>query len=217
MTGGDYKYLISLIESGYICGPALELGAGLEGSNAKPILQKFNIQYFGTDVLPGSAVNFVLDFESPAEIIADTLSGIGLFGSILIFNVLEHVFNPLVVLDNAIAMLRPGGTCAILTPAVWPIHAFPIDCWRLLPGFYIEYARRRKLTLIVETFVYIHNGAVHQLQLSLEDLQFPRPVVSNYQYWKGRIIHRLFDTFGRGMSAPANLAVGVVLKKDSAS
>ena len=52
-------------------------------------------------------VDYPADFEKPEDM--GVFRPIGLLGSVLILNVLEHTFDPIRVLDNAATLLRPGG------------------------------------------------------------------------------------------------------------
>jgi SAM-dependent methyltransferase len=215
MTGDDLRYLQSLLARGYIQSPCLELGVGLEGTGNKELLERQGIQYYGTDITPGPMVDFLIDFEASPESIRDKISCPGEIGTILVFNVLEHVFDPIKVLDNVFSVLRPTGTCAVITPAVWPLHSFPIDCWRILPDFYVEYARRRNLTLLQDTFRYVQCGPIANYRAPVGTRVFPNPAKSSLYFWYSKGIHKLFNTFGREMSAPANLGIGVVIKNAS--
>lgn len=217
MTGEDYRYLKNLVGDGYVQSPCLEMGAGLVDANVGDLLRRNSIQYYGADRVSGPAVDFVFDLDEPMESIRSALSSVGEFGSVLLANVLEHTFDPIRVLDKACGILRPGGTCIIVTPAVWPLHDFPVDCWRLMPSFYTEYATRRNLTLLRDTFQYIGYGQVHSFVDSEGALVFPRPGKSSVHSWYSRSLHKLFNTYGRGMFFPAHVAVGVVLEKPMAA
>lgn len=213
MTDKDVIYLAGLIAEGYIQSPTLELGVGLEGANNKELLCKHGIDYYGTDIVPARAVDFVIKFEGSLESVRKELSSVGNLGSILAFNVLEHVFNPIKVLDNIFGVLRPAGTCAIIVPAIWPMHNFPVDCWRILPDFYVEYAKRRNFFLLQDTFQYIGYGPIDSYRVVDDRLEFPLPGKSSVHYWYSKFIHKLFNTFGRAMGFPAHVAVGVVIQK----
>jgi 2-polyprenyl-3-methyl-5-hydroxy-6-metoxy-1,4-benzoquinol methylase len=67
----------------------------------------------------------VADFEDPAQM--SMFKSVAPFGTILILNVLEHTFEPVRILDNALSLLGPHGALAVLTPAIWPLHDLPMD------------------------------------------------------------------------------------------
>ena len=217
MTGDDYRYLQDLVDAGHVHSPCLEMGAGLAGVNFRDLLRLNGIQYYGADKVSGPAVDFVFNLDEAEESIVSTLSSVGKFGSVILANVLEHTFDPIRALDTACGILRPGGTCIIITPAVWPLHDFPIDCWRPMPSFYTEYATRRNLDILLDTFRYVGYGQVSGSVDRGGEWVFPRPGKSAVHYWYSRILHRLFNTHGRGMRFPAHLAVGVVLEKPMAA
>ena len=53
--------------------------------------------------------------------------------SILMTEVLEHIFNPDRVLSEFHRILRPGGTVLLTCPFVWPLHEEPFDYARYTP------------------------------------------------------------------------------------
>jgi SAM-dependent methyltransferase len=55
------------------------------------------------------------------------------FDIILAEQVLEHLPNPRAALQNAHAMLHPGGLLVVTTPFLIRIHEYPIDCSRWTP------------------------------------------------------------------------------------
>ena len=121
-------------------GPVLELGTGYGGRTAKSVIVADGMQHFGTDLEAGNGVDVVANFEKGEDMKA--FDGLAPFGTILILNVLEHTFEPIKVLDNAVTLLKLGGNCVVLTPSIWPLHNYPMDTWRILPNLYEEYARR---------------------------------------------------------------------------
>jgi SAM-dependent methyltransferase len=52
------------------------------------------------------------------------------FDVILCMNVLEHVYEVRLAVDNLRKALRPGGKVLIATPFLYPYHDEPIDFWR---------------------------------------------------------------------------------------
>ena len=173
------------------------------------------IDYYGTDIVSGPEVDFVIDFEEPLTSVRAKVDSVGPFSSILVFNVLEHTFDPVRILDNVFGILRPGGICTIVAPAIWPLHDYPIDSFRILPDFYCEYAKRRHLELIEEAFQYLDRGPVDKYIGPNGKRVYPRPTKSSVNYWYSKIIHRVFHTFGAGTTSPSYLAIGAVIRNGS--
>jgi 2-polyprenyl-3-methyl-5-hydroxy-6-metoxy-1,4-benzoquinol methylase len=55
------------------------------------------------------------------------------FDIVIAEQVLEHVPNPRAALENARAMLEPGGVFVLTTPFLIRVHEYPIDCSRWTP------------------------------------------------------------------------------------
>ena len=146
MTSNDMEYLKLLLDKNIIQEPVLELGTGYGGVTCREMIQQAKLQYFGTDIEKNELVDFTADFEQVEDL--KVFAGVGKFGSVLVFNVLEHSFNPIAILDNCLKILCDEGVLVVITPSIWPLHSFPFDTWRINPNFYEEYARRRNLNLI---------------------------------------------------------------------
>ena len=212
MTHDDVVYVEKVLSEGLIKSPCLELGVGYEeGYIMKDVLVKAGVAYIGTDMIAGPAVDYVVDFEADFDVVQQKLPNSGEFGTVLVLNVLEHTFEPVRILDNVFKVLRPGGYCVSITPAVWPLHSYPYDCCRLLPNFYEEYCKRRSLELIEPYFEYVGKGSVRDG--SAEGYNFPKPGNNDAQLLKSRIIHKVFNTTGRGMFFPSHIAIGCVMRK----
>jgi SAM-dependent methyltransferase len=208
MIDQDRHYLEALLKRGVLKGPLLELGAGLPEHSARGIVERAGLAYVGTD-LEGD-VEVRVDFsDGPA--VRSAFTGRARFESAIVFNVLEHTFDPIRVLDHVFELLAPGGICVALTPTVWPIHSFPIDCWRVLPDFYTEYARRNGHELIRDTFEYVGFGPVQTPPGGSAVL--PNPGRSPGHHLYSRVVHKLFNTAGRSMFMPSHVATAVALRK----
>ena len=146
MVGADQDWVAGLLKANVFAGPVLELGTGYGGATCRAVVEAAGLEYVGTDVEPGPGVDIPANFERAGDMAA--LAATGPFGAVLILNVLEHTFEPIRVLDNARTLLKAGGALVVLTPAVWPLHSYPIDTWRILPDFYQEYARRKGMRLL---------------------------------------------------------------------
>lgn len=186
-----------------------QLGTGYGGATCRAVVEASGLKYVGTDVEQGPGVDIAANFECAGDMAA--LAAAGPFGAVLILNVLEHTFEPIRVLDNARTLLRPGGALVVLTPAVWPLHSYPIDTWRILPDFYQEYATRKGMRLLRERFDFVGFGPVEVFRDSGGAPSFPPPASVSWKMLLGRVVHRAFNTFGRGMFQPSHVAVGAVL------
>ena len=209
MVEGDAVYIKKCIAAGLVHSPCLELGAGYDGPNNRSVVRSSGIEYFGTDINPGPDVDFVADFEDDPDSIKRKFGTE--FGTVLVLNVLEHTFDPIRVLDNVINILRSQGTCIIITPTVWPLHDFPRDCWRINPNFYEEYCKRRSLTLQRDYFEYLGYYKVGERRGSSGEYVLPSAARGSFKRLKSKVIHRLFNTCGRGMFFPSHVATGAVI------
>lgn len=216
MVGEDREYVIGLIKAGKIQSPCLELGTGYGGATNREFILDAGIEYIATDLEPSPSVDIPCDFEDSQENIQQQFKEVAPFGSILVLNVLEHTFDPIRVLDNLFSLLKPGGNCIIITPTVWPLHDFPYDCWRINPNFYEQYAKRRGHELEPEYFRYVGNQRVDRLKQEGAYV-LPKPGNTGLKRFYSKTIHRLFNTYGRGMQFPTHVAVGAVLTKVSTS
>ena len=207
MVDEDLAYVQRLLAAGVVKGRVLELGTGYAGATCRRVVGAAGLEYLGTDLAAGPGVDVPADFESPADM--DRFTPHRPFGTVLILNVLEHTFDPIRVLDNARTLVQPGGHLVVLTPTVWPLHNYPMDAWRLMPNFYEEYSRRRGLHLADEHFEYVGRGPVRDHRNPDGTYRLPRPP---RWHWSGRAVHRLFNTFGRGMEAPTHVATAAALR-----
>jgi SAM-dependent methyltransferase len=209
MVGADQDWVAMLLKANVFAGPVLELGTGYGGATCRAVVEAAGLRYLGTDVMPGAGVDIAANFERADDMAA--LRSAGPFGAVLILNVLEHTFEPIRVLDNARTLLKPGGALVVLTPAVWPLHSYPIDTWRILPDFYQEYGKRKGMRLLRERFDFVGFGPVDAFRDAGAAPSFPPPANSPWKMLLGRSVHKAFNTFGRAMFQPSHVAVGAVL------
>jgi SAM-dependent methyltransferase len=209
MVGPDLEFVAQLLRLNVIGGPVLELGTGYGGATCRDLIKNAGLTYFGTDLEPGDGVDFAANFERREDMAV--FKAIMPFKTVLILNVLEHTFDPIQVLDNARSLLAPGGALVVLTPAVWPLHSYPFDVWRILPDFYREYAKRRGMRLDDQHFVFAGFGPVTAFTDTAGAPSFPPPTAGRWRLLFGRAVHKCFNTFGRSMFQPSHAAVGAVL------
>jgi len=209
MTPPDRDYLRKLIKAGHITSPCLELGAQYADLTMRSDIVASGIAYVGTDMVEGANVDVIADFNGSPASIQSLFAPYVPFGTVVIANVLEHTFNPIQVLDNAFTLLRPGGKCVTVTPAVWPLHGFPHDYWRINPNFYRHYASNRRVHFLEQYFEYVGVGPIP----ASDNVTLPAPTANRFQFWKSKVLHRAFNTFGRGMMFPSHVAIGAVFQK----
>lgn len=95
---------------------------------------------------------------------------------------------------------------------MWPLHNYPVDAWRILPNFYEEYAKRRGVDLIEEYFVYVGLGPVANFKNADGSYGYPPPCRPGFRSALSRAVHKMFNTFGRGMFQPSHIAVAAVFR-----
>jgi hypothetical protein len=212
MTENDLIFIGQCIRDGLIDGPVLELGGGYGGTTCRELINSSGLPYFCTDMAGASRyIDYNANFESGEGI--DEIKKVMSFRTILVLNVLEHTFQPIKVLDCALSLLTNGGSIVMITPCVWPIHNYPIDCCRLLPDWYRQYASYSKSVLLDTHFIFIGYGRVDSYRNNGVD-QFPRhPSLIGLSGMRSRLVHRIFNTAGRGVQYRPHIVIGAVLRK----
>ncbi len=208
MTELDVLYFDLCYSLGLIGAPLLEVGSGkVHGSgvpNVVDLARSRGIQgAIGADVRPGEGVGIVQDFTLRPEGFS-RVWGRGKFATVVCFNLLEHTFDPVAVLINALSCCESGGTLVVTAPAVWPLHDFPRDYLRLMPHWYEEFGRRTGLVLEERVFCWLSSLGIARVGELLRDGQYELPTYRNMgrerepvRYWSSRVVQRLFNTFGR--------------------
>ena len=210
MTEQDSDYIARLLADGQIAGPVVELGAAYGGVTCRDLFVSRGIEWYGTDFAPGPLVSFVVDFEDARQV--SDLGARSSFGSVLVLNVLEHCMDPVSVLDNCLRLARPGGSVVVLTPAIWPLHDYPMDAWRMNPNFLEAFAKRRQAQLALETFEYVGFGPVRSFLDERGAFRYPHPWEREGLSASRRLAQRIWSLPG-GVRLPAFLAVAGVLRK----
>jgi SAM-dependent methyltransferase len=205
-VGEDFWFLERVHAANLVKGRCLEIGSlnhqGGPQGNCKHTIESWGLPYEGADLLPGPGVDHVVDFTDSA-VVRRVFAG-RTYDTLLLFNVLEHVYEPLRFLDHALTLLAPGGVTVISTPLVWELHDFPKDFWRPSPNLYEEYARKHGLEIVDDLFVYLYQGQIRRIrefdmgsQHQLPSLNAGSLAQGRLRYWYSKIVHRLFNTLGR--------------------
>jgi SAM-dependent methyltransferase len=223
MTFVDLDFFKKCLSQGLVKSPFLEIGSakvlGADMPNLSEIARDYGVEkVVGVDLNPGEGVDFTADFGLPYESFVKTWNQ-GKFSSVGMFSVLEHTFDPITVLRNALSCVAEGGNLIVATPVTWPIHNFPRDYNRLLPDWYEEFARLNKIKLLDDAFCWLSGEfgicRVHDLK---EGDNYVLPTFlsrgkdhSPIRYWMSRAVHKLFNTYGRSHTFP-HVAIGIVYR-----
>jgi len=106
----------------------LEVGSRFVNGSVRPLIERFcrPREYIGIDIEAGMYVDIVL----PAERLVDHF-GPESFDAVISTEVLEHVFDWRLVVNNMKAVLRRGGYIYVTTRSKgFPYHGYPYDFWR---------------------------------------------------------------------------------------
>lgn len=225
MIENDVKYFRICLDANLIKAPFLEIGSGIRQEGREKNLCEYTREYgitpaFGTDLYPGGGVDFTADFGlAPKEFKEKWLHG--MYRAVAIFNTLEHTFDPITVLYNATQCVEPQGILLVVAPSVWGLHDYPKDYVRLMPHWYEEFADRFGLNVIRKYFVFISEFGIIPIDSLTAGTQYNLPnylnsarKMSPQRYWTSRIIHRLFNTYGRSHRLP-HATIGCCFKVEA--
>ena len=217
MTPGDLDYLRYVSATGLLRGPVLEIGARAwqEEGNASGVCRELGLEWQGADLEPDGEEILRLDILDDDQV--SRLSRT--WPTVLLFNLLEHVYDPVAALRNAMRLVSPGGVCTVVSPTVWQIHDFPSDYWRPLPDFYTRFANveghellERSARWIVGRRLVPMSAMVEHGQKLLPSKQSDSAYSNKYHGLYSRVIHRIFNTNGRSLFFPY-CAFGVAMRR----
>ncbi len=156
----DYLFLSSLAKSirehaHLVTGRVLDYGCGLQ-----PYRHLFGhaTQWVGVDLRIHDLVDVVVEpgYRLPFST--------GSFDCVVSFQVLEHLAEPYLYLQECHRVLRPAGRIVITTHGIWPYHAVPEDHYRWTLFGLEEQVKRAKF--LIEYSVPICSGNLALLQLA---------------------------------------------------
>ena len=202
MTAIDVRWFNRCRAAGLVKGRMLEVGsAKVDGNrNLCEIARESGVaDTIGVDLARAEGVDSVVDFALPLEDFRRQWR-LGNFSTVCVFNVLEHVFDPIRVLANAITCAEPNGIVLTVTPSVWPIHNYPGDYTRLLPDWYRAFARCNAVTLIDDHFCWLSQFGIEvigdELEPTLPTYRSRGVKASRTRYWTSRLVHKVLNTYG---------------------
>jgi SAM-dependent methyltransferase len=232
-VAADSRFLELMIDRGYVSGPVLEIGSRdwQDGAgNMAPMVRGRGLSWEGCDLESGPGVDFTIDIldDEAVRLLGQT------WRTVLLFNLLEHVYDPAAALRNALELVESGGSCVVCGPAVWELHQFPRDYWRPLPDFFREFAERHDYHLpddgmawVLNEWPYIPGRPPRVRIIPLHDLmesgrmQLPSRLTARSVWGPVRstvstVVQRVLNLTGRVNRFP-NVGLGVVLRKPSRS
>jgi SAM-dependent methyltransferase len=109
----------------------IEVGAKDVNASVRPTVTNFGkpSSYIGVDISNGKGVDMIV----PAEKLVEKF-GENTFDVVISTEMLEHVFDWKIVIDNLKRILKEGGTMIITTRSYGSIyHGYPFDFWRYQP------------------------------------------------------------------------------------
>jgi SAM-dependent methyltransferase len=135
-------------------GSLLDIGCGIMPYRSLLLAQPTRVtQYIGMDLGQAGDYKTVAPdlLWNGLQIPIDTAA----VDSAMAVEVLEHCPDPMVVLNEAFRVLRPGGTFFFTVPFLWPLHDVPHDEYRYTP-FSME--RMLRLAGFAPVSVHPHGG-----------------------------------------------------------
>lgn len=136
----DFNWLAHKMNNGYvtnllsnISGVVYDLGCG-KRPYEKEILSVAD-RYVGVDwsnTLHGLSADITADLNKPLPIDSEVAD------NVISLQVLEHLCEPQVMLNEAFRILKPGGRLNITVPFQWWVHEVPYDYFRFTP-FGLQY------------------------------------------------------------------------------
>lgn len=111
----------------------LEVGSRDVGPGSiKPTFLDHYEEYIGLDMIDGAEVDIIADAENLLELWPDET-----FDCVVCVETLEHVKNPVKIVENMRHVLKSGGWMIITTPGLHhPEHGWPSDYYRFLENTY---------------------------------------------------------------------------------
>lgn len=105
----------------------LDVGSYDVNGNYRYLFQQKGWTYVGGDIKPGPNVDIVFNNMYNWDIESK------FFDVVISGQAIEHIQDMKQWIIEVSRIIKVGGILCIITPWQFPIHRFPIDCWRILP------------------------------------------------------------------------------------
>jgi SAM-dependent methyltransferase len=218
MTDRDVEWFKRCHAAGLIKGRMLEVGAArIKGDpNLCDYARQLGVtETTGADLDRYDGVDVVADFGLSPEAF-NAQWQLDRFSTVCVFNVLEHTFDPVTVLTNCVSCVEGGGRLLVVTPSVWPLHSYPGDFNRLLPDWYVTFAKRNNLELLEKHFCWLSEFGIETISPTPEPTLpsfLSRRNASPLRYWVSRTGHKLLNTYGRSHWATCSAIGAAFLRR----
>lgn len=151
------------------------LDAGAGKMPYKPLFA--HVSYEAADVVPAPGLDYVCDIAAmPVED--------GRYDLILCSQTLEHVMNPITVLQEFRRIVKPGGQVWLTAPLFYPEHVKPWDYFRYTRFAWRKMARRAGLTIVDISWLEGYYGTL-SFQLEMAYAALP----SDMRVWRYLLLH----------------------------
>lgn len=128
MHSDAYTQMVRLLDRLALAGAeVLDVGSLDVNGSYRALVEDRGWMYTGLDMIEGDNVDVVTGdpYHYP---FADASFDVVMSGSTM-----EHVQAVWLWVPELVRVLRPNGSLVIITHTQWPYHAYPLDCWRILP------------------------------------------------------------------------------------
>lgn len=148
-----------------LSGLVLDLGADANSNYLSFVSGVYTVTRVNLD--PKTRPDILHDLEKPLPILDAQYDGV------VLFNVLEHIFNYRELLSESVRVLRPRGTMVLVVPFLFPIHPSPNDFQR----FSSSTLRTHLMKLgLIDIHVQVLGKGVWSACYLLIDRLLPHPV-----------------------------------------
>jgi SAM-dependent methyltransferase len=130
-------------------GSVLEVGSYNVNGTPRTVLQPLCTTYLGIDLTAGPCVDIVMDADSMLQVFSPEQ-----FDTVVCCECLEHSIHPWMIVEAMKTLLKPGGYLWVSTPTFgFPLHRYPIDCYRFGVDAYTEFIFKDFQIIAIETVI----------------------------------------------------------------